>query len=75
MRRYISDLKKREQVQLVLLAQKYYTPQARALVGLLFSSLELSVPQSLALSLNPTTTYQLKLDQDEWPMAKQWSIR
>ena len=75
MRRYISDLKKREQVQLVLLAEKYYTPQTRALVGLLFSSLELSVPQSLALSLNPTTTYQLKLDQDQWPMAKQWSIR
>lgn len=34
MRRYFSDLPKREQVQLVSLAEKYYSPQARALVAL-----------------------------------------
>lgn len=61
--RYISELSKRERAQLVSLAEKYYRPQARALVGMLFSRLELPVPESLALSLNPTTTYKLKLDQ------------
>jgi hypothetical protein len=75
MRRYVSDLPKREQVQLVSLAEKYYSPQTRALVGVLFSSLGLSMPESLALSLNPTTTYPLKLNQDKWPMARQWKIR
>ena len=75
MRRYMADLSLVEQAQLVSLAEKYYSPQTRALVGLLFSSLGLTLPETLAQSLNPTTTFALKLDQDKWPMARQWNIR
>jgi len=75
MRRYISELSGREQGRLVKLAQDYYSPQVRTLVGLLFTSLKLSVPSSLARSLNPTTIYKLKLDQSKWPMVKEWNIR
>jgi hypothetical protein len=74
-RRYISKLSDRERGRLLKLAQNYYSPQVRALVGLLFMSLNLSVPSSLARSLNPTTIYKLKLDQSKWPMAKEWNIR
>ncbi len=75
MRRYISELSNREQGCLVKLAQNYYSPQVKALVGLLFTSLKLSVPSSLARSLNPMTIYKLKLDQSKWAMAKEWNIR
>ncbi len=75
MRKYISELSEREQGRLLKLAKNYYSPQVRALAGLLFTSLELSVPSSLASSLNPTTIYKLKLDPLEWPMAKEWNIR
>ena len=75
MRRKISELSDRERKQLVTLAGEYYSPQTRALLGLLFSSLELSVPESLALSLNPTTTYKVGLDEEKWPTAKQWNVR
>lgn len=75
MRRNISELSRREQNRLVSLSETYYSPQTRALVGLLFSNLGLPLPESLALSLNPTTTYKLKLDQEQWPMARKWNIR
>ncbi len=75
MRQYISELSDSEQGRLVKLAQNYYSPQVKALVGLLYASLKLSVPSSLARSLNPTTIYKLKLDQSKWSMAKEWNIR
>ncbi len=75
MHRYIAELSDCEQGRLVKLAQSYYSPQVKALVGLLFTSLKLSIPSSLAQSLNPTTIYKLKLDQSKWPMAKEWNIR
>ena len=75
MRSYISKLSINEQKRLLKLALTYYSPQVRALVGLLFSSLGLSFPSSLKLSLNPTTTYKLKLNQENWPMAKEWNIQ
>ncbi len=74
-RGYISKLSDRERSRLVELALNYYNPQVRALVGLLFTDLKLSVPSSLAHSLNPTTTYKLKLDRSMWPMAKEWNIQ
>ena len=73
--KYISELSEQEQGRLLKLAQNYYSPQVRALVGLLFTSLQLPVLGSLARSLNPTTIYKLKLDPLEWPMAKEWNIR
>ncbi len=75
MRRKISELSYREQSRLVSLVQDYYSPQAKALVGLLFSNLEFSFPKSLRLSLNPITVYKLKLDTVKWPMANEWNIR
>lgn len=75
LRKKISELPGQDQARLVTLAEKYYSPQVRALVGLLFSSLNLSVPESWVLSLNPTTTYKLGLNQHDWPTAKNWKIR
>lgn len=72
---YISELSESEQGRLMKLAQKYYSPQVRALIGLLYSRLKLSVPPNLRGSLNPTTTYKLKLDQEIWSQAKEWNIR
>jgi hypothetical protein len=73
--KYISELSEREQGRLLKLAQSYYSPQVRALVGLLFTKLKLSIPHSLFRSLNPTTIYKLKLDESKWPMVKEWNIR
>ncbi|MCY4379159.1 MAG: DUF6088 family protein [Candidatus Dadabacteria bacterium] len=74
-RRRISELSDLEQLRLASLAKDYYPPRVRALVCLLFSRLQLSVPDSLVLSLNPLTTYKLKLDQSRWPEARKWNIR
>lgn len=74
-RKYISELSEREQGRLLKLARSYYGPQVRALVGVLFTSLKLSVSNSLFRSLNPTTIYKLKLDLSTWPMAREWNIR
>ena len=74
-RGYIFKLSDRERSRLVELALNYYNPQVRALLGLLFTDLKLSVPSALACSLNPTTTYKLKLDSSMWPMAKEWNIQ
>ncbi|MGC1507123.1 DUF6088 family protein [Ketobacter sp.] len=71
----ISQLPDVDQARLVTLARKYYGPQVRALIGLLYSSLDISVPESLARSLNPTTIYKLNLNEKDWPMAKDWNIR
>ena len=73
-RRYISELSGREQSQLASLAENHYPPRVRALVCLLFSNLQLSVPESLTLSLNPLTVYRLKLDRSQWPTAREWNI-
>ncbi len=75
MQNYISKLSIAKQKRLLKLALTYYSPQVRALLGLVFSSLEIPTPTSLALSLNPTTTYKLKLDKATWPMAKEWNIQ
>lgn len=74
-RRYISELSAGEQGRFLKLAESYYSPQVRALVGLLFTRLKLPLPRSLARSLNPTTIYKLNLCQSEWPLAKEWHIQ
>ena len=70
----IFELSTKEQERLVFLAEHYYGPQARALIGLLFSSLNLFVPEGLIRSLNPTTRYKLNLNQQDWPMVGEWNI-
>ena len=75
MSRYVSELSASKQAHLLQLVMKYYTPQVRALVGLLFTNLGVAVPKSLASSLNPITVYKLKLDQSIWPLAKDWNIQ
>lgn len=71
----ISELSGLERLRLASLAKNYYPSRVRALVCLLFSSLQLSVPERLALSLNPLTIYKLKLDQSRWPETREWNIR
>lgn len=75
LRKKIMELSVKDQARFVSLAEKYYGPQVRALIGLLFSSLELPLPKGFALSLNPTTIYKLNLDKKDWPKAKEWNIR
>jgi hypothetical protein len=72
---YIAKLPATKQEKLVKLALDYYPPQVRALVGLIYSKLALSLPASLAASLNPTTTYKIGLDKALWPKARDWNIR
>ncbi|MYB35327.1 MAG: hypothetical protein F4X92_09475 [Gammaproteobacteria bacterium] len=73
--RKISKLSDGERKHLVTLAGEYYNPRTRVLVGLLFSRLELPIPENLALSLNPVTTYTVGLDAEKWPAARQWNVR
>lgn len=75
MSKKLGELPQSDQSQLMTLAEKYYTPQARALVGMIYSGIGKSVSESLKLSLNPTTVYKLNLDKNKWPKAKDWNIR
>ena len=75
MRRKLSELSEGEKVALIDLAVKYYSPQVRALLGLLTDSLTAVDLVELKLSLNPTTVYKLNLDEKEWPAAREWNIR
>lgn len=72
---YIAKLSDTKQKKLVKLALDYYPPQVRALVGLIYSRLALALPDSLAASLNPTTTYKIGLDKFSWPNSRDWNIR
>jgi hypothetical protein len=71
----LSALSESELSRAITLAEKYYGPQVRALLGMLYSSLALSISEILFLSLNPTTVYKLNLDSNKWPQARTWNIR
>ncbi|MAD17225.1 MAG: hypothetical protein CL579_14305 [Alteromonadaceae bacterium] len=75
MRSKIADLSSSERDMLVYLALEYYSPQTRALLGLLLKSSSLKGSQELKASLNPTTIYKLKLDTKRWPQVDKWNIR
>ena len=75
MRSKIADLSSSERDMLVSLALEYYSPQTKALLGLLLKSSSLKGSQELKASLNPTTIYKLKLDTKRWPQMDKWNIR
>lgn len=75
MKNYISKLSEIDQKQLMKLGEKYYGPQVIALVGMLYSDLGLNVPDRVRRSLNPTSTYKLRLNKSLWPLAKEWNIQ
>lgn len=75
MSKKLGELSDVDQSRSVVLAEKYYGPQVRALLGMLYSSLGVFVPESLSHSLNPTTVYKLNIDNSQWPNAKDWNIR
>jgi hypothetical protein len=75
MRSKIADLSTSERDMLVSLSLEYYSPQTRALLGLLLKSSSLKGSQELKASLNPTTIYKLKLDTKRWPQMDKWNIR
>ena len=75
MKAKFAELSTKQQSRLIEIALQYYGPQARALTGLLLSSLENKIPKSLKLSLNPTTSYKLNLCTQAWPQAPEWNIR
>jgi hypothetical protein len=65
------------QRKMVELALYYYSPQVRALLGLILSDLSvLGLQQKTLLnSLNPVTVYKLKLDHSIWSNADEWRIK
>ncbi len=64
-----------EDVQrLVSLAVEYYSPQVRALLGLLYTAIKGSSNAELKSTLNPTTKYKLDLNSKLWPSARDWNI-
>ncbi len=73
-RQHIANMTDHARKSMMRIAQKHYSPQVRALVGLLFASQAIIVPNSLKESLNPTTVYKLGLDEALWPLAKTWNI-
>jgi hypothetical protein len=75
MRAKIMDLGNVERDRLASIALDYYSPQTRALLGMLLSVSNLSGDRALRLSLNPTTVYKLKLDAGLWPQKDKWNIR
>lgn len=75
MHRYVEELSDTDRQRLAELAKSYYTPQARALAGLLLSSLGFGKLSISAFDLNPLTTYTIGLNKNEWPQADEWNIR
>jgi hypothetical protein len=75
MRAKIMDLGNVERDRLASIALDYYSPQTRALLGMLLSVSNLSGDSALRLSLNPTTVYKLKLDAGLWLQKDKWNIR
>ncbi|POP54516.1 DUF6088 family protein [Zhongshania marina] len=71
----IAKLSVNDQRGLLALAEAYYTPQTKALLGLVYSNLKLALPEDFATSLNPTTVYKLGVDEKRWPHARMWNIR
>ena len=71
----ITALSKSEQKKITALALDYYSAQVRALLGLLFSDLKITLAGSLKLSLNPTTIYKLNLNKNIWTDASKWNIK
>ncbi|UUA74260.1 type IV toxin-antitoxin system AbiEi family antitoxin domain-containing protein [Cellvibrio sp. QJXJ] len=64
-----------EEVQrLVKLAVEFYSPQVRALLGLLYTAIKGSNNSELKNTLNPTTKYKLDLNSKLWPSARDWNI-
>ena len=79
MAQYLQGLDEGQCMRLTKLALQYYSPQTRALLGLLLSALDETSNQSLCTSLkcslNPTTRFKLDLDLDRWPMSAMWNIK
>ena len=57
------------------LALNYYNAGARALLGALLTRNKQDISPALRASINPTTTFRLGLDPEEWPEARAWNIR
>ena len=56
-------------------AVNYYNAGARALLGALLTRNKQDISSALRASINPTTTFRLGLDLEEWPEARAWNIR
>lgn len=70
-----NELSQSDQKKLVVLAKDYYSPQVRALTGLLMTNINDSPQSKLKKTLNPTTVFKINIDQSAWPQAKEWNIQ
>lgn len=71
----LNTLSRKDKNKIVELAEEYYTPQVKALLGLLLADLSKQVLKTLKSELNPTTVFKLNLDKDKWQNAPEWNIR
>lgn len=71
----IKDLKKKDKIMMIRLAQKY-PPATRALLGALLEEIGSgSLNKPLKQSLNPITVYKLSGVPEVLPTAQKWNIR
>ncbi len=71
----LNKLSRTDKNKIVELAKEYYTPQVKALLGLLLAGLSKKIREDLKSELNPTTVFKLNLDKDKWQNAREWNIR
>ena len=57
------------------LAVDYYNAGTRALLGMLLTRNGQGMLPALKASINPTTRFNLGIDQRDWPEARAWNIR
>lgn len=70
----ISKLKSKEIQQMACIAKEFYSPQVRALLGMLLLDIDSNLSNKIKKSLNPTTTYKINLDENIWPLLKKWNF-
>jgi predicted nucleotidyltransferase len=71
----IKNLSQKERKRIQSLACRYYSPVARAELGLLLQTNNQPVDQALRNSLNPLTHFVLALDANRWPHCFEWNIK
>ena len=70
----ISKLTGDERSQMLYIANEYYSPQVKALLGMLLTDVDSALSYDIAKSLNPTSTYKLNLDEKIWPALRKWKF-
>lgn len=60
--------------RMVGLADEFYPPMVRALLGMLLETLGKNEYRDLESSLNPVSRYKVFIDHEKWALARKWHI-